>query len=106
MRAQLFRVVEDSPKVFDTLRFRLRGRDRLRDKLRDCVQRPTTLTAGDWALLRLPDALFPLYYLLRPMRLYVGRPLRLHLLWRLRPYVPRLVQALWASGKRLLQHRR
>jgi hypothetical protein len=90
--AQLFREADSSPKAFETLRFRLRGRERLRDKLRYCVHRPTTLTAGDWALLRLADALFPLYYLLRPLRLYVGRPIRLHLLRRLLPFAPRSVQ--------------
>lgn len=90
--AQLFREADSSPKVFETLRFCLRGRERLRDKLRYRVHRPTTLTAGDWALLRLADALFPLYYLLRPLRLYVGRPIRLHLLRRLLPSAPRSVQ--------------
>jgi hypothetical protein len=75
---RLFREADSSPKVFETLRFHLRGRERLRDKLHYSVYRPTTLTAGDWALLRLPDALFPLYYVLRPLRLYVGRPIRLH----------------------------
>ena len=106
VRAQLFREADGSPKVFETLLFRLRGRERLRDKLRYCVHRPTTLTAGDWALLRLPDALFPLYYVLRPLRLYVGRPLRLHVLRRLLPLVPRSVQVFGAYGKRLMTRRR
>jgi hypothetical protein len=65
--AQLFRKADGSPKVFETLLFRLRGRERLRDKLRYGVHRPTTLTAGDCPLLRLPDVLFPLHYLLRPI---------------------------------------
>jgi Uncharacterised nucleotidyltransferase len=65
--AQLFREADSSPKVFETLLFRLRGRERLRDKLRYGVHRPTTLTAGDCPLLRLPDVLFPLHYLLRPI---------------------------------------
>jgi hypothetical protein len=50
-----------------------------------------TLTTGDWALLCLPDALFPLYSLLRPHRLYVGCPIWLHLLRRVLPFVPRSV---------------
>jgi hypothetical protein len=104
--AQLFREADSSAKVFETLVFRLRGRERLRDKLRYYVHRPTTLTAGDWALLRLPDALFPLYYLLRPIRLYVGRPIRLHLLRRLLPFAPRSVQWFGAYGKRLVKRRR
>ena len=94
VRAQLFREAHSSPKVFETLRFLLRGRECLCDKLRYCVHRPTTLTAGDWALLRLPDALFPLYDVLRPIRLYVGRPIRLHVLRPLLPLVPRSVQVL------------
>jgi hypothetical protein len=106
VRAQLFREADGSPKAFETLLFRLRGRERLRDKFRYCVHRPTTLTAGDWALLHLPDALFPLYYLLRPIRLYVGRPIRLHLLPRLLPLVPRSVQSCGAYGKRLVKRRR
>jgi hypothetical protein len=65
--AQLFRKADSSPKVFETLLSRLRGRERLRDKLRYGVHRPTTLTAGDCPLLRLPDVLFPLHYLLRPI---------------------------------------
>jgi hypothetical protein len=103
---QLLREADGAPKAFETLLFRLRGRERLRDKFRYCVQRPTTLTAGDWALLRLPDALFPLYYLLRPIRLYVGRPIRLHLLRRLLPLVPQSVQVFGAYGKRLMKRRR
>ena len=105
-RAQLFREAHGSPKMSETLRFRLTGRERLRDKLRYCVQRPTTLTAGDWALLRLPDALFPLYYVLRPLRLYVGRPIRLHVLRPLLPLVPRSVRVLGAYGKSLMKRRR
>jgi hypothetical protein len=96
--AQLFREADSSPKVFETLQFRLRGRERLRDKLRHCVHRSTTLTAGDCPLLRRPHALFPLHYLLRPIRL--------HLLRRLLPLVPRSVQWFGAYGKRLVKRRR
>jgi hypothetical protein len=106
VRAQVFREADGSAKAFETLLFRLRGRERLRDKLRYCVHRPMTLTTGDWALLRLPDALFPLYSLLRPIRLYVGRPIRLHRLRRLLPLVPRSVQWFGACGKRLAKRRR
>jgi hypothetical protein len=53
----------------------------------------------------LPDALFPLYFLLRPMRLYVGRPIRLYLLRRLLPCIPQPVQAIGAFGKRLVKRR-
>ena len=98
MCAQLSRQADSSPKVFETLLFRLRGRECPRDKLRYSVHRPTTLTAGDCALLRLPDALFPLYYLLRPIRL--------HLLRRSLPFVPWSVQLFGAYAKRLVKRRR
>jgi hypothetical protein len=105
--AQLFREADGSATAFETLLFRLRGRERLRDKLRYCVHLLTTLTAGgDCPLLRLPDALFPLHYLLRPIWLYVGRPIRLHLLRRLLPLVLRSVQWFGAYGKRLVKRRR
>jgi hypothetical protein len=104
--AQLFREADGSATAFETLLFRLRGRERLRDKLRYCIHRPTTLTVGDWALRRPPDALFPLYSLLRPLRLYVGCPIWLHLLRRLLPFVPRSVQWFGACGKRLAKRRR
>jgi hypothetical protein len=51
------------------LRFRLKARERLLDKIRYCVGRAMTPTPEDWASLRLPDFLFPLYYPLRPIRL-------------------------------------
>jgi hypothetical protein len=74
--AQLFREADGSATAFETLLFRLRGRERLRDKLRYCIHRPTTLTVGDWALRRLL------------------------------PFVPRSVQWFGACGKRLAKRRR
>jgi hypothetical protein len=67
--ALVFREAGGSAKAFETLLFRLRGRERLREKLRYGVHRPMTLTTEDWALRRPPDALFPLYSRLRPLRL-------------------------------------
>jgi hypothetical protein len=50
-------------------------------------------------VLRLADALFALYCVLWPLRLYVGRPIRLHFLLRLLPFARRSVQWFGASGK-------
>ncbi|PYO80862.1 MAG: hypothetical protein DMD65_14450, partial [Gemmatimonadetes bacterium] len=44
-------------------------RERWRDRLRYCARVALTPTSGDWAWLRLPDALYPLYYVARPIRL-------------------------------------
>ncbi len=49
--------------------FHLRTRERWRDRLRYCARVALTPTPGDWAWLRLPDALYPLYYVARPIRL-------------------------------------
>jgi hypothetical protein len=49
--------------------FHLKARERLEDRLRYCVRLAVTTTPGDWAAVRLPSALFPLYYMLRPFRL-------------------------------------
>jgi len=53
--------------AFHTLH--LKARERLRDKIRYCVRKATTLSGEDWELLPLPKFLFPLYYVLRPIRL-------------------------------------
>jgi hypothetical protein len=55
------------PPAFHTLH--LKVRERLRDKIRYCVRKTTTLSGDDWELLPLPRFLFPLYYVLRPVRL-------------------------------------
>ena len=42
---------------------------RFQDKIRYCIGLATTTNAADWGKLPLPPFLFPLYYLLRPIRL-------------------------------------
>jgi len=49
--------------------FQLRVRERWRDRLRCAVRGAVTPTVTDWAWPHLPEALFPLYYLTRPIRL-------------------------------------
>jgi Uncharacterised nucleotidyltransferase len=53
----------------------LKMNERLPDKIRYCARAATTQTVEDWELLSLPDFLFPLYYVLRPLRL-VGKYVR------------------------------
>jgi hypothetical protein len=59
--------------------FRLRARDRWRDALRVARAAAFAPGAADWALVRLPDRLYPLYYVLRPIRLAAKYGTRL---WR------------------------
>jgi hypothetical protein len=76
---RLFQTSGGSPSRFPEITFRpihLKMRERLRDKVRYCVRSVTTHTVGDWMALPLPRPLFPLYYVLRPIRLtrkYGGR---------------------------------
>ncbi len=52
--------------------FHVRAMERPRDKVRYCVRQATTPILKDWALRPLPAHLFPLYRVLRPIRL-VGK---------------------------------
>lgn len=49
--------------------FRVKVRERLRDKVLYCARAALTPTPEDWDLLPLPQPFFPLYYVLRPIRL-------------------------------------
>ncbi len=49
--------------------FHLRARERVQDRVRYCLLLGLTPTPGDWACVELPPALFPLHYVLRPLRL-------------------------------------
>jgi hypothetical protein len=51
----------------------LRSREDLRDRFAYCFGMLTTPTLADWESLSLPDALFPLYYVHRPLRLAAER---------------------------------
>ncbi|MGV3722891.1 MAG: nucleotidyltransferase domain-containing protein [Actinomycetota bacterium] len=51
----------------------LRSREDLRDRFSYCYGMLTTPTLADWEALPLPDALFPLYYVHRPLRLAAER---------------------------------
>ena len=65
--------------------FHLRAQDRWRDRLRYCARVALTPSTGDWAWLRLPDAVYPLYYVARPIRLAVK-------------YGARLIRSAWGGA--------
>ena len=70
VRATLFRrMPTGSSHSWESRLFHLRTRERWRDRLRYCARVALTPTSGDWAWLRLPDALYPFYYVARPIRL-------------------------------------
>lgn len=55
--------------------FRMKARERFIDRAAYCLKLATTPTIKDWAWVSLPRLLFPLYYILRPLRLVVQRGL-------------------------------
>lgn len=69
VRQQLFL---DPSRPFETLKraiFYLRAMEGLIGRGRYCLAQVMISTPGDWALLPLPGPLFPLYHVLRPIRL-------------------------------------
>jgi hypothetical protein len=79
VRDRLFREVNRLPGIFESWRFQVRIRDRFWDGCRYCLGLVMTPTGLELTLVPLPAVLFPLYYVLRPMRLAVkhgGRMLR------------------------------
>ena len=47
----------------------LKMRERLRDRIRYCYRHLVALNMRDWSVISLPPVLFPLYYVIRPIRL-------------------------------------
>jgi hypothetical protein len=66
---RLFREDDRRHSHVDGHLFFLRGRERWRHRVQYCVRFALTPTVDDWSSLRLPDALFFLYTLFRPLRL-------------------------------------
>jgi hypothetical protein len=60
---------EDGEETAANLRFNLRARDRVADRARYAARWLFAPTPEDWRWAHLPDALFPLYRVLRPVRL-------------------------------------
>jgi len=76
---QLFREHRAPPGLFEGAILDLKMRERKRDRLRSGVCLILTPRSYDWMSLSLPESLFFLYYLLRPVRL--ARKYGLQLLW-------------------------
>lgn len=57
--------------------FHLRTMDRTVDRARYCLKWAVTPNVNDWMFISLPDALYPLYFIVRPFRMliYYGRKL-------------------------------
>jgi hypothetical protein len=75
----LFVRSNDPPIPWESALFHLRARECLKDKLLYCTRLAMTTTVEDWSFFCLPDSLFALYHLLRPLRLalkYGIQPLR------------------------------
>ena len=60
------------PGLLESSTFFLRARERLGDRIRYCARLAATPYVRDWAVLPLPGAMSPLYYLIRPFRM-IGR---------------------------------
>jgi hypothetical protein len=69
VRQGLFGHAHGQPGDLGRCLFHLKARERLGDRVRYCVRLAVTTTPGDWASVRLPSSLFPVYYVLRPIRL-------------------------------------
>jgi hypothetical protein len=61
---------EDPPTgALPSMRFHLAVRERLHDRIRYCLEGGLRPSYADWQFLPLPDPLFSLYYLIRPIRI-------------------------------------
>jgi hypothetical protein len=69
VREQLFRERSAPAGVFAEAGTLVSLRERRRDRLRSCLRLATTPRSYDWMFLSVPDSLFFLYYLVRPLRL-------------------------------------
>ncbi len=70
VRARLFHHTPGTqPNTWELRLFLVRARERWRDRLRSWAHAALTPTQVDWTWLPLPDLLYPLYYVTRPIRL-------------------------------------
>ena len=73
---KLFTRGNDEPGFVETARLQLLAKDRFPDRIRYCFIRALFPTVEDWQRVSLPDCLYFLYFLLRPLRLAGILPLR------------------------------
>jgi hypothetical protein len=66
---RLFARGDAPPAYLERNRFWLAARDRSADRVASLWVRLWTPTENDWRFVPLPDRLYPLYYLVRPVRL-------------------------------------
>lgn len=64
------------PTAAQLRRFQFRVRDRWRDRIRVFAVTALTPGPGEWEWVRLPDGFYPLYYVLRPVRLAIKHAAR------------------------------
>ncbi|MEE9165893.1 MAG: nucleotidyltransferase family protein [Candidatus Neomarinimicrobiota bacterium] len=69
IHARLFQNSQDSSGLVERSLFHLKMRERVRDRVNCFLRMATVPTVGDLMFLPLPQSLFLLYYLLRPIRL-------------------------------------
>src|SRR5215212_1930822 len=72
VRELLFLEAPDSQRILEGSTFKgfhLQGIERIKEKLLYCLHRAVTPTLVDWRVVSLPAILFPVYYVLRPIRL-------------------------------------
>ena len=69
VRERIFRAANVPPGILEMISFYLRAMESLGDRVRYCFDLVMIPSPLEWALLPLPAWLFPLYYVLRPLRL-------------------------------------
>ena len=69
IREKLFEVQPDKEDEIGIFLFHLTAMDRKRDAVVGLLRSMLLPTVADWRLVTLPDALYPMYYVLRPIRL-------------------------------------
>jgi hypothetical protein len=69
IQARIFAETPRPPTQGEIFRFNLQFMDRRRDAVASLLRSVLVPTISDWEAVKLPDALYPLYYVLRPLRL-------------------------------------
>ncbi len=72
VRSTLFRREAGSPGFLETAWFQLKAKDRFADKAGYVLIRALMPTVEDWKRFPLPDSLYFLYFLYRPVRVVMG----------------------------------